>query len=180
MSFRFGSRAAALLLVLALPGASHAVTPGEAGGLLVDRDPGTGEISIQFDITVDPSVPHGTMITNQADLLAAVKIADSDDPNVNGQADPGVVGDEDPTRVVVATVPVGPMVKENTQLTAAVGEPFSYRLTVPETPYAGPVYDVRITDDLTASSADLRFLGVTKISGSGAWTPVNSSPRPRV
>jgi hypothetical protein len=36
------------------------------------------------------------------------------------------------------------------------------------------MYDVRILDDLTASSADLRFLAVSKVSGSGAWTPVNT------
>ena len=36
------------------------------------------------------------------------------------------------------------------------------------------MYDVRITDDLTASAADLRFVSVSKISGSGPWTPVNT------
>jgi hypothetical protein len=45
--------------------------------------------------------------------------------------------------------------------------PFRYRVTVPETPYAYPIYDVRITDDLTASSADLRFVSVAKVSTGG-------------
>ena len=31
-----------------------------------------------------------------------------------------------------------------------------------------------IIDDLAASAADLRFLGVTKIQGSEPWTPVNT------
>ena len=33
--------------------------------------------------------------------MGAAKLADSDDPFVNGQSDPSVDGDEDPTRVVI-------------------------------------------------------------------------------
>ena len=33
---------------------------------------------------------------------------------------------------------------------------------------------MRITDDLTASAADMRFISVTKISGSQPWTPQNT------
>src|SRR5262245_39695838 len=136
--------------------------------------PANGEVRIQFDITLDPNLNDGTVVLNQADLLSTVKIADSDDPNINGQADPDVAGDEDPTRVVIQTVPPAALQKANTQATATIGVPFAYRITVPTTPYAYPMYDVRITDDLTASAADMHFVGVTKISGSGAWTPVNT------
>ncbi len=136
--------------------------------------PVNSQILVQFDITLDPTLVDGTVVLNQADLISTVKIADSDDPNINGQADPNVAGDEDPTRVVIDTAPPAALLKANTQATAAVGEAFSYRITVPETPYAYPLYDVRITDDLTAPAADLRFVGVTKISGSGSWTPVNT------
>ena len=83
-------------------------------------------------------------------------------------------GDEDPTRVVIATARPGVLLKEITQATAAVGESFSYRITVPETPFTSDLFDVRITDDLVGSAADLRLLGVTRISGSGSWTPVNT------
>ena len=115
------------------------------------------------------------MITNQSDLLSGVTVlAPSDDPSVNGQADPAVVGDEDPTRIVVAFAPAGPLEKAITQPTAAIGEPFRYRITVPATPYAFDLFDVRIQDDLDASAADLRFVSVARVSGSGAWTPVNS------
>jgi uncharacterized repeat protein (TIGR01451 family) len=136
--------------------------------------PAFSEVFVQFDITLASGLADGTLATNQADLIGTVKLADSDDPNVNGQADPDVQGDEDPTRVLIATVPVDPLLKENTQATASVGEAFSYRITVPEIPYPLPIYDVRILDDLSTSAADLRFVGVTKISGSEPWTPVNT------
>ena len=71
--------------------------------------------------------------------------------------------------------PAGPaLVKATTQPTATIGEAFKYRITVPAAPYSTPLYDVRILDDLTASAADLEYVGVTKVSGSGAWTPTNT------
>ena len=70
--------------------------------------------------------------------------------------------------------PASPLIKANTQATASVGEIFRYRITVPQTPYAFPIYDVRVYDDLSASAADLRFLSTTKVSGSGPWVPENT------
>jgi large repetitive protein len=45
---------------------------------------------------------------------------------------------------------------------------------VPSVPHSAPIYDVRIFDDLTASAADLEFVSVARVSGSGTWTPVNT------
>ena len=64
--------------------------------------------------------------------------------------------------------------KENTQAVAGIGDPFTYQITVPATPHAAPLHDVVITDDLAASGVDLQFVSVTKISGPGPWTPVNT------
>lgn len=74
-------------------------------------------------------------------------------------------------------LPIGPpdaLYKENTQDTATIGEAFSYRITIPNTPYPVPMHDVRILDNLAASAADLSFVSVSMISGSGSWTPVNT------
>ncbi len=171
-----------LALVAIPPGADATNTNPSGGtngaGILDIRNlsvPANGEILVQFDITLDASLVDGTIVLNQSDLISAtVKIADSDDPNINGQADPDVAGDEDATRVVIQTVPPAALLKANTQATATVGEEFSYQITVPETPYAYPMYDVRILDDLTASAADLSFVSVAKVAGSGAWTPLNT------
>ena len=132
------------------------------------------EVSIQFDITLDSNLPDGTFVTNQADLISGVKLADSDDPYVNGQADPNVAGDEDPTQLIIQGPPPSALVKANTQATATIGEEFSYLITVPSVAHTSPLYDVRIVDDLTASAANLEFVSVTTVSGSGGWTPVNT------
>ena len=163
------------------PGADTSNTDPNGGtngaGILDIRNltlPADSEVSIQFDITLSAALLDGTVVTNQADLLGTVKLADSDDPNVNGQADPSVPGDEDPTRVVIEAVAPPALAKVNTQATATIGEAFSYLITVPSIPHTAPLYDVRIIDNLAASAADLQYIDVTKISGSGSWTPVNT------
>jgi uncharacterized repeat protein (TIGR01451 family) len=138
--------------------------------------PAASEISIQFDIALSLALLDGTVVTNQAALEGGTgtKLADSDDPFVNGQANPSVAGDEDPTRVVIEAVPPSPLIKENTQATATIGEEFGYRITIPSVPHTAPLFDVRILDDLTASSADLEFVSVSRVSGGAAWTPANT------
>ena len=82
-----------------------------------------------------------------------------------------------PTTADGTIVPVGPpdaLIKAITQPTAAIGEEFTYRITVPTTPHLAPLNDVRILDDLSASAANLSYVGVTRVAGSTAWTPVNT------
>ncbi len=163
------------------PGAIDASNPNggtNGAGVLDVRNlylPADSELTIRFDVTLAGALADGTFVANQADLVAAgSKLADSDDPTVNGQADPGVAGDEDPTRFLIEVAPAGALAKANTQPTATIGEQFSYRLTVPAAPHSAALHDVRIFDDLAASAADLRFVEVRKISGPGAWSPENT------
>jgi uncharacterized repeat protein (TIGR01451 family) len=96
------------------------------------------EISVQFDVTLAAAIANGTVVTNQADLIAAVQIANSDDPNVGGQADPDVVGDEDPTRVTVQSAPYFDIDKISTDIDGdsevlLAGERLRYTITVRNT-----------------------------------------------
>ena len=131
-------------------------------------------VAIQFDITLQSALLDGTVVTNQATLVDGSELVPSDDPNVNGQADPDVPGDEDPTRVVIEVEPPEALLKAISQSTATIGEEFTYRITVPSVPHTAPLFDVHISDSLAASSADLEFVDVTKISAPGSWTPANS------
>ena len=84
-------------------------------------------------------IENGTVVLNQSQLLVArhAVIALSDDPNVNGAADPDVAGDEDPTRVTIASAPVFRVQKISTDLTGdpnvlLAGETLRYTITVQE------------------------------------------------
>jgi len=82
-------------------------TAGAKGTGVVDirnlNIPAGGQVQIQFDVQVAPTVPIGTIVANQSGLRLAdgTPFGLSDDPAVNGQADPDVAGDEDPTRVAI-------------------------------------------------------------------------------
>ena len=79
---------------------------GVAGTGLVDvrnLSVAAGEsVLVEFDVTLANPIADGTPITDQAELLIAdAPFGLSDDPGVNGAADPFVAGDEDPTVALV-------------------------------------------------------------------------------
>jgi hypothetical protein len=89
-------------------------TGGARGtGLLDIRNlslPANAEVLIEFEITLAGALASGTVVANQSAgrLPNGTTFQLSDDPNVNGVADPDVVGDEDPTRITIAVPPVPP------------------------------------------------------------------------
>ncbi len=153
-----------------------------ASGLLTIRGNGAplnvpvgGELVLEFAITLKPGLANGTAVDNQAALSATGLTAESDDPYLNGIAPPGAPAD--PTEVVIQSS--GPLAKANTQATATVGEPFKYRITVPATPTAVPLYDVRIQDDLGLAAANMRFVSASVVSG-GSWALSNTGSATRL
>ena len=128
--------------------------------------PAGGVIEVKFDITLDSTLAEGFVVRNQSDLFeGAVDIGNSDDPNINGQADPAVVGDEDPTRVVIAfpaPLPPAKALVSPAIAEATIGQEVAYEIRVPGTVSTRPLYDVVVTDTL---DANLEYLGFTQTSG---------------
>src|SRR5262245_9623392 len=125
------------------PGANASNTNPSAGtngaGLVDVRNidlPAFGQVAVQFDVTLAPRINNATVVTNQADLISGgIKIADSDDPNVNGQSDPDVAGDEDPTRLTIQSAPYFDVDKISADLDGdptvlLAGERLQYTITV--------------------------------------------------
>ena len=130
------------------------------------------ELSLEFEITLLTSLTNGTLVSNQASFNAIgppALSATSDDPYVGGIAAPGDPGD--PTIVTIQAP--GPLSKVANQATATIGEQFTYTITVPATPVDTPLYDVRILDDLSTSSAGLAFVSASVVSG-GTWSIANT------
>jgi uncharacterized repeat protein (TIGR01451 family) len=95
------------------------------------------QLLIVFDITLKPVLANGSIVADQARFRQASGIPTgvSDDPAVNGQADPFVAGDEDPTRVTIVSAPAFRIQKISTDLTGdpsvlLAGETLRYTLTV--------------------------------------------------
>ncbi|MDH5765722.1 MAG: hypothetical protein OEZ38_06880, partial [Gammaproteobacteria bacterium] len=165
----------------------------EIGGIF-DTDlniPANGEVLMEFEIDLLPTLTNGTVVSNQAVLSAEdpyylgpapipLISIDSDDPNDlagNGISPPG---DPNPDPTVITIQIPGPLLKVNpVDTTVTIGEQFTYTITVPEVPIASPMYDVRISDDLTLSSADMRFVSASVVSG-GTWSLVNTGTNTNV
>jgi uncharacterized repeat protein (TIGR01451 family) len=99
--------------------------------------PVNSQALVVFDITLASPLANGTVVTNQATAFRSngTTAALSDDPNVNGQADPLIPGDEDPTRVTIEANPLFLVKKISTDLTGdpnvlLAGETLRYTITV--------------------------------------------------
>ena len=127
------------------------------------------ELIFEFEINLLSSLVNNDVVTNQASLTAdGAVFFTSDNPQVNGIAPPG--GATDSTDLLIQAP--GPLSKANNQTSATIGEQFTYTITVPAATVNIPLYDVRILDDLTSASADMRFVSANVLSG-GSWSLSN-------
>jgi uncharacterized repeat protein (TIGR01451 family) len=144
------------------------------------------EVVIQFDIKLASTLNNGTVVTNQstARLSAGTVVALSDDPNVNGTANPDVSGDEDPTRVTIVSAPVFVVQKISTDLTGdpnvlVPGDTLRYTITVKNTGNADAA-NVILRDSVPANTtyvAGSTTLNGTSVADVGGLSPlVNGMP----
>jgi uncharacterized repeat protein (TIGR01451 family) len=174
-----------LTLVSVPPGADASNTNPTGGtngaGIIDVRNldlPPFSEVTVEFEVTLAASIANGTVVTNQADLIGAVKLADSDDPNVNGQADPDVVGDEDPTRVVIQSAPLFDVDKISTDIDGdptvlLAGERLRYTITVRNIGTADAT-DAMLRDAIPANTTYVA--GSTTLNGANVPDGPGGSP----
>ncbi|HSD70341.1 MAG TPA: choice-of-anchor K domain-containing protein, partial [Woeseiaceae bacterium] len=146
---------------------------GAAGSGLLDVNglslAGLGDsVLIEFEVDLVPAIADGTLVYNQSELRSGVvPIALSDDPYVNGAADPGVAGDEDPTQILIESPPAFRIEKISTYLGAnpnvlLAGETLRYTITVQNTGSADAT-GVELVDQLPASTTYVA--GSTTLNG---------------
>ena len=173
-----------LLSGTVLPNLSPTYVPA-TGVATWDFDSGTADqynipagdtLRIVYQTQADTGLGAGLTLTNQAQVQLYYSFDDDGIPtrgSINGVRE--IYGPSNVASVTFTTDTPDALTKENPALlTVAVGEPFTYRVTVPTTPQATALNDVRIIDDLAASAADLSIVSVTKVSGSQPWVPVNT------
>ncbi len=117
---------------------------GAAGtGLLDVRNlslGGLGEsVLIEFEVDLAPVLANGSYVSNQSQFVDnGLTIALSDDPNVNGAADPIVPDDDDPTQILIESAPYFDVDKISTYVDGdptvlLAGETLRYTITVQNT-----------------------------------------------
>ena len=138
--------------------------------------PAGDTLRIVYQAQADTSLGAGLTLTNQAQVQLYYSFDDDAVPTLGtAVGEREIYGPSLVSSVTFTTDTPDALSKQNPAVsTAAIGQPFTYRITVPGTPQATALHDVRILDDLSASAADLSFIRVAKISGSQPWTPVNT------
>ncbi len=155
-------------------------TGGTAGTGVVDirnlSIGGLGEVVlVEFEVALAPALTNGSYVENQAELLTGgLPIAVSDDPNINGPADPNVADDEDPTRVGILSAPYFDVDKVSAYVDGdpnalLAGERLRYTITVRNVGTEDAT-DVRLRDALPLYTAYVA--GSTTLNGS----PIADAP----
>jgi large repetitive protein len=138
--------------------------------------PAGDTLRIVYRVQTESTIGAGLTLTNQAQVLRYYSFDDEAVPTHGGVI--GVrqlYGPSNTAGTTFTTADPVALSKQNPVTpTVAIGEPFTYTITVPATPQAVALYDVRILDDLSASAADLSVISVSKVAGSQPWTPVNT------
>lgn len=133
-------------------------------------------LRIVYQVQTDSDVGAGLTLSNQA--VATLYYSFDDDAVPAISTTTGIRATYGPSNTAVTTLTTlaaGALLKENPlDTTVAVGETFTYSITIPATPISTYLHDVRILDDLTTSAADLTFVSASKASGSQIWTPENT------
>lgn len=138
--------------------------------------PAGDTLRVVYRVQADPSLGAGLTMTNQAIVSRYYSFDNNAVPSLGittGVRE--IYGPTTAATVTLTTAAPGALAKTNPAITnVAVGDTFSYRITVPTIPAANALYDVRILDNLGASAANLGFVSATRISGTQTWTPVNT------
>jgi uncharacterized repeat protein (TIGR01451 family) len=157
---------AGTLNVVTLPTGANAGNTDPSGGaagtgLLDIRNlsiGGLGEsILVEFEVQLAPVIANDTFVYNQSQLLDnGLSIALSDDPNVNGAADPNVADDDDPTQIQIQSAPYFDVDKISSYITGnpgvlLAGETLRYTITVQNTG-TDHATSVEITDLVPANT----------------------------
>ncbi|MEJ2157424.1 MAG: isopeptide-forming domain-containing fimbrial protein, partial [Desulfobacteraceae bacterium] len=137
--------------------------------------PAGDTLRLVYQTQTDTGLAPGMTLTNQAQVQLYYSFDDDGVPTRGGAVGVReIYGPSNTDSVTFTTAAAAALDKANVVATAAIGQPFTYRITVPAAAQTTALHDVRILDDLSASAASLTVLGVSKVSGSGSWTPLNT------
>ncbi len=137
--------------------------------------PAGGTLRVVYQAQTDIGLAPAMTLTNAAQVQLYYSFDDDAVPSLGTAVGVReIYGPSNVDSVTFTTAGAVALEKSTTFAQVPIGQPFTYRITVPATAQPTALHDVRILDDLTASAADLTYIGVAKVSGSNPWTPVNT------
>ena len=159
---------------------------------LGEQGSATESVTVEFEVDLAPVITSGTVVLNQAHIESyGIELGLSDDPAVNGAADPQVAGDEDPTETLIEASPAWRVEKTVNDLTGEpdihmAGDTLRYSLLV-QNIGGEHAENVTLTDlvpaftDYVPGSTTLNGQGVADLNGTtplAAAMPIHAPGNP--
>ena len=140
----------------------YAVPPGQS-------------LQVVYQVRADGGLGAGMILNNQALVTSYYSFDSRDVPAPGTAANRQEYGPTSPATVQLTTAAATALSKQAQVSTAAMGQPFTYSITIPAVPQVTAMYDVRILDNLASSvtGVDMTLVDVQRVSGP-AFTPVNT------
>jgi len=132
-------------------------------------------LQLVYQVRADAGLGAGMTLTNQAQVTTYYSFDSQDVPLPGTVANRQDYGPTGTATVQLTTAAANALSKQAQVSTAAIGQPFTYSITVPAVPQATATYDVRILDNLgpAVTGVDMSFVSAQRVSGP-AFTPVNT------
>ena len=141
------------------------------------------QYTVVVDVTLASNLAADSIVSNQGSMSGVDPASKtwsglSDNPYVNGATLlESATPPPDPTDIRLLAV--GPLVKAATQPTASIGQPFTYRITVPATAQPIALNDVRVLDDISvaARGVSLSYISASArlASNTRTWAALTNS-----
>ncbi|HJV96752.1 MAG TPA: isopeptide-forming domain-containing fimbrial protein, partial [Albitalea sp.] len=125
-------------------------------------------LRLVYQTQADASLGAGMVLTNRAQVQHYYSL-DAADANAAFRKDYGTTG---VATVQLTTASATALAKQALVTTAAIGQPFTYRITLPATPQPTALHDVRVLDDisLATTGVSLSYLSASARLASNAKT----------
>jgi uncharacterized repeat protein (TIGR01451 family)/fimbrial isopeptide formation D2 family protein len=125
-------------------------------------------LRLVYRAQADASLGAGMVLTNRAQVQHYYSL-DASDANAAFRKDYGTTG---VATVQLTTASATALAKQALVTTAAIGQPFTYRITLPATPQPTALHDVRVLDDisLATTGVSLSYVSASARLASNART----------
>ena len=132
-------------------------------------------LQVVYRVTADAGLGSGMTLNNQAQVARYYSFDSQDVPSGSQVDKRQLYAPTGTATVQLTTAAATALLKQALVTEAAIGQPFTYSITVPAVPQPTAMYDVRILDNLgsAVTGVDMSFVSVQRVSGP-AFTTVNT------
>jgi fimbrial isopeptide formation D2 family protein/uncharacterized repeat protein (TIGR01451 family) len=131
-------------------------------------------LRVVYRAQADNPIGPGLTMTNAATATLYYSFDNEDVPVNSIVTDRQTYGPSNTATTTLTTSPGAPTKANPLDPTATIGQEFTYTITIPEAAQPTPLFDVIVSDNLTAIGADVTLVSLSNLSG-GTWVPTNTS-----